>query len=187
MLAHSGSKCPELAKNKFTWFNFTSFFTQTLAGLSTSISVNYMPFIFKSFQIATATSMISFKDFWILFLAGFCYLAQECTISTSVAALSCCCYKYPLYRVILWRHSYVDTMLPDSLFQNIVKFFVRNSHDFVEWTWAIQSEHETLINHSASKPEIQSEWKTTLRSFNNYVDRILPIFKLKIIDCQFLN
>ena len=57
--AHSGSKCPELAKNKFTWCNFTSFFTQTLAGLSTSTSVHCMFFIFKSFQIATATSMIS--------------------------------------------------------------------------------------------------------------------------------
>ena len=59
--------------------------------------------------------------------------------------------KYPLYRVVLWRHSYVERVFPDLLFQNIVKFFVRNSHDFVEWTWAIQSEYETLINHSASK------------------------------------
>ena len=87
--------------------------------------------------------------------------------------------KYPLYQVILWRHSCIKRVFPDSVIQNIVKFFVRNSHDFVEWTWAIQSEYETLINHSASKPKIQSEWKTTLRSFNNYVDRILPIFKLK--------
>ena len=63
------------------------------------------------------------------------------------------------------------------VFQIIVKFFV--SHDFVEWAWAIQSEYETLINHSASKPRIQFEWKTTLGSFNNYVDRILPSFKLK--------
>ena len=66
--AHSGSKCPELAKNKFTWCDFT----QTLSGLSTSISVNYMPFIFKSFQIATATSMISqFQGFLDLIFGGF--------------------------------------------------------------------------------------------------------------------
>ena len=87
-------------------------------------------------------------------------------------------YKYPLYWVVLWCHSYINTVFPDSVIQNIVKIFVRNSHDFVEWTWAIQSEYETLINHSKSKPRIQSEWKTTLGSFNNYVDRILPIFKL---------
>jgi hypothetical protein len=59
--------------------------------------------------------------------------------------------KYPLYRVILWRHSYVKRVFPDSVIQNIVKIFVRNSHDFVEWTQAIQSEYETLINHNASK------------------------------------
>ena len=87
--------------------------------------------------------------------------------------------KYPLNQVILWRHSCSERVFPDSVIQNIIKFFVRNSHDFVKWTWAIQSEYETLINHSASKPKIQSEWKTTLRLFNNYVDRILPIFKLK--------
>ena len=85
--------------------------------------------------------------------------------------------KYPLYRVVLWHHSYINTVLPDSVIQNIVKFFVKNSHDFVEWTWEIQSEYETLINHSASKPRIQSEWKTTLELFNNYVNRILPSFK----------
>ena len=58
---------------------------------------------------------------------------------------------HQLNRVILWRHSYVKRVFPDSVIQNIVKFFVRNSHDFVEWTWAIQSEYELLINHSASK------------------------------------
>ena len=65
--------------------------------------------------------------------------------------------KVLLYSVQIGLVRYVDTVLPDSVFQNIVKFFVRNSHDFVEWTWAIQSEYETLINHSASKPKIQSE------------------------------
>ena len=59
--------------------------------------------------------------------------------------------KVLLYSVQIGLVRYIDTVLPDSVFQNIVKFFVRNSHDFVEWTWAIQSEYETLINHSASK------------------------------------
>ena len=58
--------------------------------------------------------------------------------------------KVLLYSVQIGLVRYVDRVLPDSVFQNIAKFFVRNSHDFVEWTRAIQSEHETLMNHSTT-------------------------------------
>ena len=64
-----------------------------------------------------------------------------------------------LYSVQIRLVRYVDTVLPDLVFQNIVKFFVRNSHDFVEWTWAIQSEYETLINYSASKTKNSRDYR----------------------------
>ena len=73
--------------------------------------------------------------------------------------------KYPLYRVVLWRHSYVERVLPESVFQNIVKFFLRNSHNFVEWTQAIQSEYETLMNHSASETKNSIWVKNNLQLF----------------------
>ena len=70
--AHSGSKCPELAKNKFTWCDFTRFLTQIPAGLSTSISMNCMRFVFKSCQIVTGKSMISqIQEFLNLIFGGF--------------------------------------------------------------------------------------------------------------------
>ena len=57
--------------------------------------------------------------------------------------------KYLLYKVELWRHSYVKRVFTDSFFfsQNIVKFFVRNSHDFVEWTRAILRQSSLSMKH----------------------------------------
>ena len=42
-----------------------------------------------------------------------------------------------------------------------VKFFVQNSHNFVEWTWAIQ------INHSASQKNRQITQQTSRRPVQN--------------------
>ena len=43
-----------------------------------------------------------------------------CTSSVSGLSRSVEESKYPLYRVILWRHSYIERVLPESVFQNIV-------------------------------------------------------------------
>ena len=78
---HSGFKWLKPSKNKFTWCDFTKFPKQ--------VSANSLDFHFRSlhaFHIQNSTNCCRNKHnqsisrifwiFWILFLAGFCNLAQ---------------------------------------------------------------------------------------------------------------
>ena len=140
LLAHSGSKCPELAKNKFNWCDFTSFFTQTLAGLSTT--ANCMRFIFKSLQIATATSVIrQFQGFLNLIFGGFLLFDPTvyCVLVWAVAGLG----------LDLFGWSHTGCLNSTCMKKTPIKItLVKNVHKNEIWTF-IRYTHYHLTNTPA--------------------------------------
>ena len=116
----------------FSWVSFYLF-----CNIKPSNNQFCFPQYFLSWKRKKNFLLVENRFFWFLDQWKVCFLFQLKV-------------KYPLYKVELWRHNYIKRVFPDSVFQNMVKFFVRNSHVFVEWTWAIQSEYDTLINYSAS-------------------------------------
>ena len=86
---HSGSNWLELAKNKFTKSDFTSFSFKFMQIHITSVSGRSKHFILKKCQIVAGPSMIrQFHDLLkVSFLAGFCSLAQLCAGMTAAGSL----------------------------------------------------------------------------------------------------
>jgi hypothetical protein len=77
---HSGSNWLELAKNKFTKSDFTSFSFKLIQIHLTSVFSHSKRLIFKIRQTVAGTNITSHfhKFYQSQYLAGFCYLAQLC-------------------------------------------------------------------------------------------------------------